>query len=50
MEEDQRVSIGDTDGTGYYGTDYGDIVFSNAETPVVYYNQTDARWSSSMTE
>ncbi len=46
MEEDQRVSIGDTDGTGYYGTDYGDIVFSNAETPVVYYNQTDARWGN----
>ena len=46
MEEDQRVSIGDTDGTGYYGTDYGDITFSNAATPVVYYNQTDARWGN----
>lgn len=46
MEEDQRVSIGDTDGTGYYGTDYGDITFSNAVIPVVYYNQTDARWGN----
>ncbi len=46
MAEDQRVMVGDTDGTGYYGTDYGDIVFPNAETPVVYYNQTDARWGN----
>lgn len=46
MVEDQSTSITDTDGTGYYGTDYGDIVFSNAETPVVYYNQTDARWGN----
>ena len=46
MAEDQRVSIGDTDGSGYYGTDYGDITFTNAETPVVYYNQTDARWGN----
>ena len=43
MAEDQSTSITDTDGTGYYGTDYGDITFSNAATPVVYYNQTDAR-------
>ena len=48
MAEDQRVNIGDTDGSGYYGTDYGDIVFSNAETSVVYYNQTDARWGNQM--
>lgn len=46
MAEDQSTSITDTDGSGYYGTDYGDIVFSNAETPVVYYNQTDARWGN----
>lgn len=46
MAEDQRVTVGDTDGTGYYGTDYGDITFSNAATPVVYYNQTDARWGN----
>ena len=46
MEEDQRVTVGDTDGSGYYGTDYGDITFSNAATSVVYYNQTDARWGN----
>lgn len=46
MAEDQSTSITDTDGTGYYGTDYGDITFSNAATPVVYYNQTDARWGN----
>lgn len=48
MAEDQRVTVGDTDGSGYYGTDYGDITFTNAETPVVYYNQTDARWGNKM--
>lgn len=46
MAEDQSTSITGTDGTGYYGTDYGDITFSNAATPVVYYNQTDARWGN----
>ena len=46
MAEDQRVTVGDTDGSGYYGTDYGDITFTNAETPVVYYNQTDVRWGN----
>ena len=46
MAEDQSTSITDTDGSGYYGTDYGDITFSNAATPVVYYNQTDARWGN----
>ena len=46
MAEDQRVTVGDTDGPGSYGTDYGDITFSNAATPVVYYNQTDARWGN----
>lgn len=46
MVEDQSTSITDTDGSGYYGTDYGDITFSNAATPVVYYNQTDARWGN----
>lgn len=46
MAEDQRVTVGDTDGSGYYGTDYGDITFTNAETPVVYYNQTDTRWGN----
>lgn len=46
MAEDQRVTVGDTDGAGYYNTDYGDITFTNAETPVIYYNQTDARWGN----
>ena len=46
MKEDQQVSVGDTDGSGYYGSDYGDITFSNTSTPVVYYNQTDARWGN----
>ena len=44
MAEDQRVEIADSDGAGYYGTNYGDIVFADASTPVVYYNQTDSRW------
>ena len=44
MAEDQRVTVGDADGC--YDTNYSDIVFSNAETPVVYYNQTDARWGN----
>lgn len=46
MAEDQRITVSDTDGAGYYNTDYGDITFTNAETPVVYYNQTDARWGN----
>jgi len=48
MAEDQQIDYSDTDGTGYYGTDYGDITFTNTETPVVYYNQTDARWGNKM--
>ena len=31
-------------GDAYYGTDYGDIVFTDSEIEVVYYNQTDSRW------
>jgi len=48
LAEDQNVTLEDSDGAGYYNTDYGDIVFSNAETPVVYYNQTDSRWDNKM--
>lgn len=48
LAEDQSVSFEDSDGAGYYNTDYGDITFSDAETPVVYYNQTDARWGNEM--
>ncbi len=46
MSEDQWTTVGDTDGTGYYDTDYGNITFTNAATPVVYYNQTDSRWGN----
>lgn len=48
LAEDQNLSYGDSDGDGYYNTDYGDITFSDAETPVVYYNQTDSRWGNKM--
>lgn len=48
LAEDQSVSFEDSDGAGYYNTDYGDITFSDAETPVVYYNQTDARWGNEL--
>jgi hypothetical protein len=46
MTEHQYVGITDSDGEGYYGTDYGDITFTDAATEVVYYNQTDSRWGS----
>lgn len=48
MADGQSISPGDTDGPGKYNTDYGDIVFSSADTPVVYYNQTDARWGNKL--
>lgn len=48
LTEDQSLAYEDSDGDGYYNTDYGDITFSDAETPVVYYNQTDARWGNKM--
>ena len=48
ITEDQYVGIADSDGPGYYGSDYGGIVFANASTPVVYYNQTDSRWCNIM--
>lgn len=35
-------------GAGHCDTNYGDIVFTNAEIPVVYYNQSDARWGNKM--
>ena len=46
LSEDQHVSYEDSDGAGWYDTDYGDISFDHANTPVVYYNQTDSRWGS----
>lgn len=48
MADGQSVSPGDTDGLGQYGTDYGNVTFAHADTPVVYYNQTDARWGSKL--
>ena len=48
LTEDQNVTYADSDGAGYYNTDYGDITFTDAETPVVYYNQTDSRWGNKM--
>ena len=48
LAEDQTLSYADSDGSGYYNTDYGDITFTNAETEVVYYNQTDSRWGNEM--
>lgn len=48
LSEEQTVGVTDSDGEGYYDTDYGDIVFSDAATPVVYYNQTDSRWGNKM--
>ena len=36
LAEDQNLSYGDSDGDGHSNTDYGDIPFSDAETPVVY--------------
>ena len=48
LTEDQNLPYEDTDGEGYYNTDYGDITYSDAETPVGYYNQTDARWGNKM--
>lgn len=46
ISEEQHVGVEDTDGAGYYNTNYGNIVFINASTPVVYYNQTDSRWGN----
>ena len=46
MAEEQYVGINDSDGEGYYNTNYGDITFTDTETEVVYYNQTDYRWGN----
>ena len=48
MTQDQYVGIADSDGPGYYDTDYGAVVFADASTPVVYYNQTDSRWGHTL--
>ena len=44
LADEQYVGMSDSDGEGYYGTDYGNITFTDAATEVVYYNQTDSRW------
>ncbi len=48
MADEQFLSYGDSDGDGYYNTDYGDVTLEHRETPVVYYNQTDARWGNKL--
>lgn len=48
IAEDQYVGFADSDGEGYYNTDYGDITFTDAAVEVVYYNQTDSRWGNLM--
>jgi hypothetical protein len=44
LSEEQNLDYAYSDGEGYYGTDYGNIVFTDTEIPVVYYNQADSRW------
>lgn len=45
MSEDQSAPLDDGD-TGYPDRDYSDVTLTDMDTPVVYYNQTDARWGS----
>ena len=40
----QEQNLTPADGDIYYGTDYGNIVFTDAAVDVVYYNQSDSRW------
>lgn len=46
LTEEQSVSMSDSDGEGYYNTDYGNIVFTDMSTLAVYFNQTDSRWGN----
>lgn len=48
MADEQYVGINDSDGAGYYNTDYGSITFTDNTTSVIYYNQTDSRWGNIM--
>ena len=48
LADNQKIGVEDSDGPGKYNTDYGDITFTNADTPVVYYNQTDSRWGNKL--
>jgi hypothetical protein len=44
LAETQELDYAYSDGDGYYGADYGNIVFTDTDINVVYYNQADARW------
>ena len=46
LEQEQSLSL--AYGDAYYGTDYGDIVLTDAAVDVVYYNQTDSRWGGEL--
>jgi len=48
LTDDQLIMPGDPHYPEDGGTNYGDLVFSDGSTSVVYYNQTDARWGSKM--
>lgn len=48
LADNQKIGVEDSDGPVKYNTDYGDITFTNADTPVVYYNQTDSRWGNKL--
>jgi hypothetical protein len=44
LAEEQELDYSYSDGAGYYGADYGNIVFTDTAIDVVYYNQADSRW------
>jgi hypothetical protein len=46
LADDQYVGYTDTDGEGYYNTDYGNVTFIGNSVDVTYYNQTDSRWGN----
>jgi hypothetical protein len=47
MADDQTIRPGDPDYT-YDLVDYGNITFTEGQTDVVYYNQGDSRWGSTL--
>jgi len=46
MAEEQIAGTGSSADSGNYTVNYGNIVFADAVTPCVYYNQFDSRWGS----
>ena len=46
MTEEQYMGIADSDGPGSFNVDFGDITFTDASTPVVYFSQFDSRWGN----